>query len=124
MEGTMQAAHAKIRRTPFGDCYGYRPERPNPFNVRTRERNGTRRAPRLVASKLAQIRPELDRLGLSSETLFGTRIAYRRHHTGDLYRIALRLSWTVLRLALRGSVAHVLEKMRRAAQLQLGRRGA
>ncbi len=110
----MQAAHQKIRRTPFGDCYGYRAERLNPFNVRTRERNAPRRASRLSAAALAEIRPELDRLGLSS-----TMPVTRGTPAQTLSGVILRLTCSLLRLALRGVGAHLLEKMRRAAPIML-----
>ena len=98
------AANSKIRRTPFGDCYGYRAERLNPFNVRTRERNATRRAPRLSAANVAEIRPELDVRGVAAQTLS---------------TVILRLSYSLFRLALRGIGAHLVEKMRRAAPIVL-----
>ena len=112
----MQASQARIRRTPFGEEYDYRPVRANPFDVHTRARSGLRRTPRLSAAKLAQIRIELDRLDVPSEMLFGSRrLAPQGGRAADLYRAILRLSLGLMRLALRGIAAQLLDKTDRIA---------
>jgi hypothetical protein len=117
----MQASYAKIRRTPFGDSYGYRPVRSNPFDVHTRERAGTRRAPRLSAAKLAQLRPELDRLDVTTDMLLGSHEAHRER-TKELHRALLWLTWRLVRLAVLGLAARLLDKTRRSSEIPFGLR--
>lgn len=115
-------ASPTIRKTPFGDRAPLRASRSSPFDG-VPDYSHPLPVP-LGADEIVWLQGELARFDLVRENIVRYRKQVRRRRAKILYRAVGRLTWSLVRLAVSGIAARLIEMVRRRTLRLAFRQGA